>query len=443
MPPSGAKCEALFDFPGASADDLPFKKGDVLTIVDSTDDPNWWRVKNAAGKAGMIPANYVQEIARDPSAKLGPMQWFHGKISREQAEAKLGEEPQDGLYLVRESTHFPGDYTLCVMFKNTVEHYRVQGKDSKLTIDDETFFSSLEEMIKHYEQDCDGLCTKLTKPKIKSADQEISKAQLSKWEIVRDKIRQGALIGSGQFGDVFEGEYEGKKIAIKTLKDKDDAAVKQFLAEADLMTKLKHENLVELIGVSTQREPIMIVSEFMGKGCLLDYLRSRGRTVVTAQVQWKLCHDICLGMAYLESQNFVHRDLAARNILLSDDGVAKVADFGLAKDSQAGNVDSGKLPIKWTAPEALRQKVSTSKSDVWSYGVVMWEIYSFGRTPYPRMGQKDVVDSVLKGHRMERPEACPQAIYDKVMRACWEIEPVKRPTFKQLLKLLDANKDAE
>jgi c-src tyrosine kinase len=319
----------------------------------------------------------------------------------------------------------------------------VQGKDSKFTIDDETFFSSLEEMISHYEKDCDGLCTKLTKPKIKDADQEIKVEQLSKWEIPRSKITQGPLIGSGQFGDVFEGQYEGKKVAIKTLKDKDDSAVKQFLAEADLMTKLKYENLVELIGVSTQTDTIMIVCEFMGKGCLLDYLRSRGRSVVTCQVQWKLCQDICLGMAYLESQNFVHRDLAARNILLSEDGVAKVADFGLAKDSQAGNVDSGKLPIKWTAPEALRQKVSTSKSDVWSYGVVIWEIYSFGRAPYPRMGQKDVVDSVLKGHRMEKPDDCPQAIYDKVMRVCWEIEPIKRPTFKQLLKLLEANKDAK
>jgi hypothetical protein len=116
-PQPGTKCEALFDFPGASAEDLPFKKGDYLTIVNADSDPNWWRVKNAGGKAGMIPANYVEVLSSaDPSSQLGPMQWFHGKISREQAEAKLREGGQDGMYLVRESTHYPGDYTLCVMF---------------------------------------------------------------------------------------------------------------------------------------------------------------------------------------------------------------------------------------------------------------------------------------------------------------------------------------
>merc|ERR1712086_893082 len=114
-----------------------------------------------------------------------------------------------------------------------------------------------------------------------------------------------------------------------------------------------------------------------------------------------------------EDKNFVHRDLAARNILLSDKDVAK-------------------LPIKWTAPEALRQKVSTSKSDVWSYGVVMWEIYSFGRAPYPRMNQKDVVEKVQSGYRMEKPESCPKDLYDKVMKWCWEIDAKNRPSFKQL-----------
>lgn len=113
-------------------------------------------------------------------------------------------------------------------------------------------------------------------------------------------------------------------------------------------------------------------------------------------------------MTYLEGMNFVHRDLAARNVLLGDNLEAKVADFGLAKDSRLGQVDLGKLPIKWTAPEALKFKVSTSKSDVWSYGVVMWEIYSYGRAPYPRMNQKEVVEKVTAGYRMERPESCPK-----------------------------------
>ena len=114
------------------------------------------------------------------------------------------------------------------------------------------------------------------------------------------------------------------------------------------------------------------------------------------------------------------------------DTVAKVADFGLAKDSRFGKVDMGKLPIKWTAPEALRQKISTSKSDVWSYGIVMWEIYSYGRAPYPRMSQKEVVDQVATGYRMDKPDSCPSDLHTKVMAWCWEIDAKNRPSFKQL-----------
>lgn len=448
-PLKGMKCEAAYDFSGASKEDLPFKKGDILTIENQTEDPNWWFVKDKAGRTGMIPANYVEllepgdkkasTLPRDASGQLMPMPWFHGKISRELAESLLTPR-EDGSYLVRESANFPGDYTLCVCFENNIDHYRVQGKGGKLTIDEEVFFDSLEELIQHYERDADGLCTNLRKPVVKQGGREfkVDARKFVNWEISPRDIVKNNLIGSGQFGDVFEGMYRGQKVAIKTLKDVKGDAIDQFLLEADTMTRLRHKNLVQLIGVCTQGSPIMIVSEFMGKGCLLDYLRSRGRAMITTATQLGFCKDICAAMEYLEEQKFVHRDLAARNILLSDDLVAKVADFGLAKDSQLGAADIGKLPIKWTAPEAIRLKVSTSKSDVWSYGVVLWEIFAFGRAPYPRMGQKEVVDAVLKGYRMECPEACPKEVYDHIIMACWEIDPVKRPTFKVLMKKLGA-----
>lgn len=439
------KCEALFDFLGASKEDLPFKKGDQLSIVSMTEDPNWWLVKNSKGRQGMIPANYVEllkggklsrskTLPRDGNGNVAPMPWFHGKISRETAEDLLVPR-SDGLYLIRESTNYPGDYTLCVCFSNAVDHYRIQTIDGELTIDEEVFFKDLDQMLTHYKTDSDGLCHHLVKPLPQAGGKEFvdrKKFTTGGWEIESKNLKREQLLGSGQFGEVFEGTYKGTKVAIKTLKEATDDAIQEFLAEADVMTKMKHKNLVLLIGVSTNSDPVMIVSEFMALGCLLDFLRSRGRGVITGAVQLGFVKDICAAMSYLESNGFVHRDLAARNILLSQDQVAKVADFGLAKDSRLGQADLGKLPIKWTAPEALRQKVSTSKSDVWSYGITMWEIYSYGRSPYPRKSQKEVVDQVAKGFRMEKPESCPKDLYDKVMMWCWKIDAKDRPSFKQL-----------
>jgi len=200
------------------------------------------------------------------------------------------------------------------------------------------------------------------------------------------------------------------------------------------MTSLQHENLVRLLGLviedgkgSGAKSKIFLVTEFMGKGSLLDYLRSRGRQCVTKKDQIGFAFDTCCGMAYLESKHVVHRDLAARNVLLSDEGQAKVADFGLAATDGA-TIESGKLPIKWTAPEALRQSQFSNKSDMWSFGILLWEIYSFGRVPYPRIPHVDVVKHVEKGYQMEAPEGCPAQVYT-IMKDAWELDPEKRPTF--------------
>jgi len=173
----------------------------------------------------------------------------------------------------------------------------------------------------------------------------------------------------------------------------------------------------------------------MGKGSLLEYLRSRGRQYVTKKDQIGFAFDTCCGMAYLESRHVVHRDLAARNVLLSDDGQAKVADFGLASTDGA-TIDSGKLPIKWTAPEALRHSQFSNKSDMWSFGILLWEIYSFGRVPYPRIPLGDVVKHVEKGYQMEAPEGCPAQVYT-IMKDAWELVPEKRPTFASSRDSLD------
>uniref|UniRef100_A0A8C7DZT7 Tyrosine-protein kinase n=2 Tax=Salmoninae TaxID=504568 RepID=A0A8C7DZT7_ONCKI len=359
--------------------------------------------------------------------------WFHGKITREQAECLL-IPPEMGLYLVRESTNYPGDYTLCVSCDGKVEHYRIVYKEGKLSIDEEAFFENLMQLVEHYTKDADGLCTKLIKPKLEegtvAAQDEFSR---SGWALNRKEINIHQSIGKGEFGDVKVGDYRGTKVAVKCIKH--DATAQAFIAEASVMTQLRHNNLVQLLGVIVEEKgSLFIVTEYMAKGSLVDYLRSRGRTVLGGDSLLKFSVDVCEAMEYLEANNFVHRDLAARNVLVSDDNIAKVSDFGLTKEASS-NQDTAKLPIKWTSPEALREKKFSTKSDVWSYGILLWEIYSFGRVPYPRIPLKDVVPRVEKGYKMDAPDGCPEVVYE-VMKQCWTLDPLVRPCFRVLREKL-------
>ncbi|XP_067275309.1 tyrosine-protein kinase CSK-like isoform X2 [Pseudorasbora parva] len=415
--PSGTECVAKYNFQGSTEQDLPFCKGDLLTIISVTKDPNWYKAKNSVGREGTIPANYVQKREGVKSGgKLSMMPWFHGKIPREQAE-RLLYPPETGLFLVRESTNYPGDYTLCVSCDGKVEHYRIIYHSGKLTIDDEEYFDNLMQLVEHYTKDADGLCTRLIKPKLMegtvAAQDEFSR---SGWALNRKDLKLIQSIGKGEFGDVMVGNYRGSKVAVKCIKH--DATAQAFLAEASVMTQLRHTNLVQLLGVIVEeRGSLFIVTEYMAKGSLVDYLRSRGRTVLGSE---------CLLKFSL--------DLAARNVLVSDENIAKVSDFGLTKEASSSQ-DTAKLPVKWTSPEALREKRFSTKSDVWSFGVLLWEIYSFGRVPYPRIPLKEVVPRVEKGYRMEAPDGCPAAVYD-LMKQCWTLEPVSRPSFRLLREKL-------
>ncbi|KAI1301864.1 Tyrosine-protein kinase CSK [Halotydeus destructor] len=430
----GIEVVARYSFKGNSEEDLSFQKGDIITIITPTRDPNWYKAKHVDGRIGLIPANYIQKRSE---VKLNAMPWFHGKITREDAESLL-QPREDGLFLVRESTNFPGDYTLCVCFKSKVEHYRVIYKDNKLTIDEEEYFENLSQLVEHYQIDADGLCTRLrlSVPKRGGLEFSIDSQAFEKagWVIPLNDLELGEALGKGEFGDVLLGTFRKQKVAVKILKDNSKAA-QTFLAEASVMTSLRHKNLVQLLGVVFDGPTIYLVTEYMGKGSLVDYLRSRGRQHVTKKDQINFATDTCAGMAYLESKHVVHRDLAARNVLIAEDAVAKVCDFGLARE-ESFNLEGGKFPIKWTAPEALRFSKFSNKSDMWSFGILLWEIYSFGRVPYPRIPLADVVKHVEKGYRMEAPEGCPSEIYE-IMKQAWDLDVEKRPAFAVVLKKLE------
>ncbi|XP_015420037.1 PREDICTED: tyrosine-protein kinase CSK isoform X1 [Myotis davidii] len=503
--PSGTECIAKYNFHGTAEQDLPFCKGDVLTIVAVTKDPNWYKAKNKVGREGIIPANYVQKREGvKVGTKLSLMPWFHGKITREQAERLLCP-PETGLFLVRESTNYPGDYTLCVSCDGKVEHYRIMYHASKLSIDEEVYFENLMQLVEHYTSDADGLCTRLIKPKVMegtvAAQDEFFRSECHPrtqsrlptclllprllgtshprcsgdfqgtphtivglclsccelcsslitphwtpfllpggWALNMKDLKLLQTIGKGEFGDVMLGDYRGNKVAVKCIKN--DATAQAFLAEASVMTQLRHSNLVQLLGVIVEEKGgLYIVTEYMAKGSLVDYLRSRGRSVLGGDCLLKFSLDVCEAMEYLEGNNFVHRDLAARNVLVSEDNVAKVSDFGLTKEASSTQ-DTGKLPVKWTAPEALREKKFSTKSDVWSFGILLWEIYSFGRVPYPRIPLKDVVPRVEKGYKMDAPDGCPPAVYE-VMKNCWQLDAATRPSFLQLREQLEHIKTHE
>ncbi|XP_016527287.1 megakaryocyte-associated tyrosine-protein kinase isoform X2 [Poecilia formosa] len=294
---------------------------------------------------------------------------------------------------------------------------------------DDFYFSK----IQFYSKTKGSLVTTLVTPRkkqgAKSAEQELSKTG---WLLDITKLILGENIGEGEFGAVYRGEYMGQMVAVKTIKC--DVTAQAFMQETAVMTKLQHKNLVRLLGVILHKG-LHIVTELMTKGNLVNFLRTRGRSVVGPAQLLRFSLDVCEGMEYLESKKLVHRDLAARNVLISDDSVAKVSDFGLAKmDSK--ETDKAKLPVKWTAPEALKKEKFSTKSDVWSYGVLLWEIFAYGRQPYPKMSLKEVKEKVEAGYRMEAPEDCPPGAY-AIMKLCWEQEPRKRPGFSKLREKLE------
>ncbi|XP_057627369.1 megakaryocyte-associated tyrosine-protein kinase isoform X7 [Chionomys nivalis] len=423
------KCENSRPKPG----ELAFRKGDMVTVLEACEDKGWYRAKHhGSGQEGLLAATALRQreaLSADP--KLSLMPWFHGKISGQEAVQQL-QPPEDGLFLVRESARHPGDYVLCVSFGRDVIHYRVLHRDGHLTIDEAVCFCNLMDMVEHYTKDKGAICTKLVKPKrkqgAKSAEEELAKAG---WLLDLQHLTLGAQIGEGEFGAVLQGEYLGQKVAVKNIKC--DVTAQAFLDETAVMTKLQHRNLVRLLGVILHHG-LYIVMEHVSKGNLVNFLRTRGRALVSTSQLLQFSLHVAEGMEYLEGKKLVHRDLAARNILVSEDLVAKVSDFGLAKAERKG-LDSSRLPVKWSAPEALKNGRFSSKSDVWSFGVLLWEVFSYGRAPYPKMSLKEVSEAVEKGYRMEPPDGCPASVHT-LMGSCWEAEPARRPPFRKIAEKL-------
>uniref|UniRef100_A0A670XTN2 Tyrosine-protein kinase n=1 Tax=Pseudonaja textilis TaxID=8673 RepID=A0A670XTN2_PSETE len=420
------------------------------------------------------------------------MPWYHGPISREQAEMRLysGAQP-DGKFLLRQKKE-QGSYALSLVYGKTIYHYRiVQGKSGKYSIENGTQFDTLWQMVEYFKLKPDGLIYYLKestpnpemqsgkvltsllylrkglailviffpgyicfrkKTRILPMDTSCYESPYSDPEELKDRklfLKRSSLmidevdLGEGNFGCVRKGVYKMKKkqidVAIKMLKDGNGVVQQdEMMKEAQIMHQLDNPYIVRLIGVC-HAEALMLVMEMASGGPLHKFLSSKKDEVPVNNVV-ELMHQVSIGMKYLEEKNFVHRDLAARNVLLVNQHYAKISDFGLSKalaadDSYYMAKTTGKWPLKWYAPECILFRKFSSKSDVWSYGVTMWEAFSYGQKPYKRMKGPEVMAFIQEGKRMECPSSCPEEMY-KLMNLCWTYKWEDRPNFAAVETLI-------
>lgn len=375
-------------------------------------------------------------------------QWFHGPISRDESELRLRHFGlKDGLFLVRERTQV-NSFALCISFKMKIYHYLLDMNTlGQLSIENGRKFENLLQVVDHYSRTPDGLLCSLgdycpvrgfeeskgkSAPRVRHGPRRIEDSELE---------TQGEL-GAGTFGTVRQGVYRplsGEppvKCALKFLKPTEELPNQkaEILREADAMAMLDHPNIVRLYGICVG-DPIRLVMELAACGPLNKFLRKHVGFPVLKIVNMII--QVAKGMEYLEKTRFVHRDLAARNVLVVDEDNVKISDFGMSRAIGGGSEyyraeTAGRWPLKWYAPECIYYAKFDSKSDVWSYGVTAWEAFSYGAKPYQGMRGTDIMQMLEGSERLDRPDKCPQAIYEIMLR-CWSWRPEDRPSFGELV----------
>ncbi|EQB77238.1 cytoplasmic FMR1-interacting protein 2 [Camelus ferus] len=410
---------ALYDYETNDPQELTLQRDEEYYLLDSSE-IHWWRVQDRNGHEGYVPSSYLVE--KSPN-NLETYEWYNKSISRDKAEKLLLDTGKEGAFMVRDS-RTPGTYTVSVFTKAIVsennpciKHYHIKETNDnpkRYYVAEKYVFDSIPLLVNYHQHNGGG-----------------------KWMIDPSELTFVQEIGSGQFGLVHLGYWLNKdKVAIKTIQE-GAMSEEDFIEEAEVMMKLSHPKLVQLYGVCLEQSPLCLVFEFMEHGCLSDYLRSQ-RGLFAAETLLGMCLDVCEGMAYLEKECVIHRDLAARNCLVGENQVIKVSDFGMTRfvlDDQYTSSTGTKFPVKWASPEVFSFSRYSSKSDVWSFGVLMWEVFSEGKIPYENRSNSEVVEDITTGFRLYKPRLASSHIY-QIMNHCWKEDSQRQLACAPVPKLL-------
>ncbi|XP_055922735.1 tyrosine-protein kinase Fer isoform X4 [Eupeodes corollae] len=375
--------------------------------------------------------NNDNQMSLSSNRPLYEEEWFHGVLPREEVVRLLNN---DGDFLVRETIRNEESQIVLSVCWNGHKHFIVQ-----TTVDGHFRFEgppfpSIQELIMHQYQSQLPITIKSGAILRRSICRE-------RWELSNDDVVLLEKIGRGNFGDVYKAKLKSTKqdVAVKTCRmTLPDEQKRKFLQEGRILKQYDHPNIVKLIGICVQKQPIMIVMELVPGGSLLNFLRKNSNSLTTRQLMG-MCRDAAAGMRYLESKNCIHRDLAARNCLIDLENSVKISDFGMSREEEEYIVSDGmkQIPVKWTAPEALNFGKYTCLCDVWSYGILMWEIFSKGDTPYSGMSNSRARERIDTGFRMPAPDNTPPEMY-RLMLKCWAAEAESRPHFDEIFNVVDA-----
>jgi len=382
------------------------------------------------GGVGPVAGEAVVGIEINAERNLEDELWFHGVLPREEVVRLLQD---DGDFLVRETTRNDEKQTVLSVMWGSPKHFIVQLSLEGQFRFEGPAFNTIQELILHQFQSGASVTSR-------SGAILRNPVTREKWELNNDDVELVEKIGRGNFGDVYKARLKQNQlpVAVKTCKvTLPDEQKKKFLQEGRILKQYEHPNIVRFIGICVQKQPIMIVMELVSGGSLLNYLRTSAEKLTTKALLG-MCQDAASGMEYLESKNCIHRDLAARNCLVGETHVVKISDFGMSREEEEYIVSDGlkQIPIKWTAPEALNYGKYTSLCDVWSFGVLAWEIFSKGGTPYQGMTNTRARELIDSGYRMPAPEGTPDEVYQLMLR-CWQYEPEDRPHFAEIHATVD------